>query len=153
MKFQTIANKIDKIDEFELVWFFFEALDPRVRAELESKNVETLDDAIRHARIFSKGLGILGKFKVVNYSKQNNFNKDSFKKPAINGKEYASKYRSQKIDQKGKENFSKFRNHNYEIKKETLCFGCKKPGHNISQCRVKYNNPKRKINIVEEVNK
>ncbi|RMZ97969.1 hypothetical protein BpHYR1_005325 [Brachionus plicatilis] len=36
MKFQTIANKIDKIDEFELVCFFLEALDPRVRAELES---------------------------------------------------------------------------------------------------------------------
>ncbi|RNA32671.1 hypothetical protein BpHYR1_022133, partial [Brachionus plicatilis] len=50
MKFQTIANKIDKKDEFELVWFFLEALDPRVRAELESKNVETLNDAIRHAR-------------------------------------------------------------------------------------------------------
>ncbi|RNA21916.1 hypothetical protein BpHYR1_012206 [Brachionus plicatilis] len=33
MKFQTIANKIDKIDEFELVWFFFEPLDPRVRAD------------------------------------------------------------------------------------------------------------------------
>ena len=92
MKFQTIANKIDKIDEFELVWFFLEALDPRVRAELESKNVETLGDAIRHARIFSKGLDNVGKFTVVNYSKEYNFNKDSFKKPSIKGKEYASKF-------------------------------------------------------------
>ena len=81
MKFHTIANKIDKIDEFELVWFFLEALDPRVRAELESKNVETLDDATRYARIFSKGLGNIRNLTVVNYSKQ----KNSFMKPAING--------------------------------------------------------------------
>ena len=72
MKFQTIANKIDKIDEFELVWFFLESLDPRVRAELESKNVETLDDVI-----FSKGLGNAGKPTVVSYSKQNNFNHET----------------------------------------------------------------------------
>ncbi|CAF1121931.1 unnamed protein product [Brachionus calyciflorus] len=33
--------------DFDLVWFFLEALNPRVRAELESKNVDTLKDAIR----------------------------------------------------------------------------------------------------------
>ncbi|RNA07250.1 hypothetical protein BpHYR1_025165 [Brachionus plicatilis] len=38
MKFQIIANKIDKIDEFEFVWFFLEALDPRFRAELNDNN-------------------------------------------------------------------------------------------------------------------
>ncbi|RNA08518.1 transposon Ty3-G Gag-Pol poly [Brachionus plicatilis] len=52
LKFQQIANKIEKIDEFELVWMFFDAVDPRVRVELESKNVKTLDDAITQARIF-----------------------------------------------------------------------------------------------------
>ncbi|RNA04162.1 hypothetical protein BpHYR1_007435 [Brachionus plicatilis] len=28
-KFQTISIKIDKIDEFELVWFIIEVYDPR----------------------------------------------------------------------------------------------------------------------------
>ncbi|RNA02202.1 hypothetical protein BpHYR1_017838 [Brachionus plicatilis] len=34
---KQIANKNDKIDVFEFVWTFFDAVDPRVRAELESK--------------------------------------------------------------------------------------------------------------------
>ncbi|RNA09691.1 hypothetical protein BpHYR1_012109, partial [Brachionus plicatilis] len=143
MKFQTIANKIDKIDEFELVWFFLEALDPRVRAELESKNVETLNDAKRHARVFTKGLS--------NFSKPT----DSFMKPSINGKEFVSKFRGQKFDHNGKE---KFRSQN-ELKKNLICFGCKKTGHKISQCRLNNNNNNynqyrntRRVNMVEEVN-
>ncbi|RNA38463.1 hypothetical protein BpHYR1_047571 [Brachionus plicatilis] len=93
------------------IWFFLEALDPRVRAELDSKNEETLNDAIRHARVFTKGLS--------NFSKPT----DSFMKPSINGKEYVSKFRGQKFDHNGKE---KFRSQN-ELKKNLVCFGCKKP--------------------------
>ncbi|RNA22407.1 hypothetical protein BpHYR1_035964 [Brachionus plicatilis] len=156
MKFQTIANKIDTIDEFALVWFFLEALDPRVRAELESKNVETPNDAIRHAKVFTKGLGNFSKPTVVNYSRKKNFNnEDSFMKPSINGKEYVSKFRGQKFDHNGKE---KFRSQN-ELKKNLICFGCKKPGHKISQCRLNNNNNNykqytntRRVNMVEEVN-
>ncbi|RMZ95048.1 hypothetical protein BpHYR1_019822, partial [Brachionus plicatilis] len=130
MKFQTIANKIDKIDEFELVWFFLEALDPRVRGRVRDKPT------------------------VVNYSRQKNFNnKDYFMKPSINGKEYVSKFRGQKFNHNGKE---KFRSQN-ELKKNLICFGCKKPGHKISQCRLNNNNYKqyrntRRVNMIEEVN-
>ncbi|RNA30482.1 hypothetical protein BpHYR1_054330 [Brachionus plicatilis] len=46
LKFKQIINKIEKIDEFEFVWMFFDAVDPRLRAELESKNVKTLDDPL-----------------------------------------------------------------------------------------------------------
>ncbi|RMZ97447.1 hypothetical protein BpHYR1_025224 [Brachionus plicatilis] len=49
----TAVNKFLR-DEFELVWMFFDAVDPSVRAELESKNVKTLDDTITQARLFSR---------------------------------------------------------------------------------------------------
>ncbi|RNA37112.1 transposon Ty3-G Gag-Pol poly [Brachionus plicatilis] len=71
LKFRQIANKIEKIDEFELVWMFFDAVDPRVRAELESKNVKTLDDAITHARIFSRSTWSVNKPVPVYYSRNN----------------------------------------------------------------------------------
>ncbi|RNA00758.1 hypothetical protein BpHYR1_024814, partial [Brachionus plicatilis] len=67
---------------------------------LESKNVETLNDAIRHARVFTKGLSNFRKPTVVNYSRQKNFNnKGSFMKPSINGKNYESKFRGQKYEE------------------------------------------------------
>ncbi|RNA13721.1 hypothetical protein BpHYR1_023289 [Brachionus plicatilis] len=66
-----IANIIDKIDEFELVWMFFDAVDPRVRAELESKNVKTLDDAITQARIFSWSTWSVNKLVPAYYSRNN----------------------------------------------------------------------------------
>ncbi|RNA27052.1 hypothetical protein BpHYR1_035295 [Brachionus plicatilis] len=105
---------------------------------------------------FIKGLSNFNKPTVVNYSRQKNFNnKDSFMKPSINGKEYISKFRGQKFDHNGKE---KFRSQN-ELKKNLICFGCKKPGHKISQCRLNNNNNNykqyrntRRVNMVEEVN-
>ncbi|CAF0907371.1 unnamed protein product [Brachionus calyciflorus] len=51
------------MSEFELVWLFLEALNPRVRPELERKNVETLNKATRLAKVYNKGL-------VVYYARQ-----------------------------------------------------------------------------------
>ncbi|RNA27098.1 hypothetical protein BpHYR1_005839 [Brachionus plicatilis] len=48
------TKKIEKINEFELAWMFFDAVDPCVRAELGSKNIKTLDDALTQAWIFSR---------------------------------------------------------------------------------------------------
>ncbi|CAF0902386.1 unnamed protein product [Brachionus calyciflorus] len=66
MKYEATAKKIENMPKFELVCLFLEALNLRVRAEPESKNVETLNEAI--------GLyNIVGNFAsptVVNYARQ-----------------------------------------------------------------------------------
>ncbi|RNA04204.1 hypothetical protein BpHYR1_033645 [Brachionus plicatilis] len=75
LKFQQIVNKIEKIDEFKLAWMFYDAVDPRVRADLESKNVKTLNDAITQARIFIRSTWSVNKPVRVYYSR-NNHKKD-----------------------------------------------------------------------------
>ncbi|CAF0967703.1 unnamed protein product [Brachionus calyciflorus] len=70
MKFLAIVIKIENMPEFELVWFFLEALNPGVRAELESKIEETLNEAIRLARVYTRGLGSFALPTVVNYTRQ-----------------------------------------------------------------------------------
>lgn len=145
MKFQTIANKIEKMPEFELVWLFLEALNPRVRAELESKNVETLDEAIRLARVYIKGLGNFALPTVINYARPRT--EQRYPKKG-NSPRYINAHRN---GNKG--------NHQPEPRdKNLVCFRCKKPGHKIAQCRVKLFNGKfnskttKRANLVGEVN-
>ncbi|RNA26245.1 hypothetical protein BpHYR1_006520 [Brachionus plicatilis] len=57
-------------------------------------------------------------------------------KPADVQRGLRSELKSQKFDHNGKE---KFRSQN-ELKKNLICFGCKKPGHKISQCKLNNNN-------------
>ncbi|CAF0929231.1 unnamed protein product [Brachionus calyciflorus] len=144
MKFQATANKIENMPEFELVWLFLEALSPRVKAELESKNVETLNEAIRLAKLYNKGLGNFASPTLVNYARQKtekrylkNGNSPKYKTGYVNGDNV---------------------NHQTESRDRGLiCFRCKKPGHRIAQCKVKQPNGKlnsrmtKKANLVEEL--
>ncbi|CAF0906907.1 unnamed protein product [Brachionus calyciflorus] len=111
--------------EFELVWLFLEALNPRVRAELESKNVETLNEAIRLARVYTRGLGSFALPTVVNYTRQ-------------------------KTDKRYPKNGNLPRSKSVH---GLVCFKCKKPGHKKAQCNVKGKFDKKwtkRVNFVEE---
>ncbi|RMZ93496.1 hypothetical protein BpHYR1_014804, partial [Brachionus plicatilis] len=122
LKFQQIANKIEKIDEFELVWMFFNAVDPRVRAELESKNVKTLDNAITQARILSMSTWSVNKPVPVYYSR-NNYKKRLKSFYYLREKEVdRGKNVNNKTDDRGK---------------IPVCFRFKKPGHIKADCKVK----------------
>ncbi|RNA17176.1 hypothetical protein BpHYR1_031183 [Brachionus plicatilis] len=122
LKFQQIANKIEKIDEFELVWMFFDAVDPRVRAELESKNGKTLDDSKTQARIFSRSTWSVNKPVPVYYSRNN------YKK----GLNSFYNLREKEVD-RGKN----LNNKTDDIGKIPVCYRCKKPGHIKADCKVK----------------
>ena len=108
MKFQTIANKIENISEFEMLWFFLETLDPRVRTELESKNVKTIEEAILQARVFTKGMVNPNKPTFVNYSRHREM------------KRYSNDNRPLKYKDKPQVNSE-------ERGKPPFCYNCKKP--------------------------
>ncbi|RNA19644.1 hypothetical protein BpHYR1_050083 [Brachionus plicatilis] len=121
-KDKQIANKIEKIDEFELVWMFFDAVDHRVRAELESKNVKTLGDAITQARIFIRSTWSVNKPVPVYYSR-NNYKKGLKSFYNLREKEVdRGKYVNNKTDERGK---------------IPVCYRRKKPGHIKADCKVK----------------
>jgi len=54
LKFQQLANKLNDMPEKELIFLFLEAMPPKTRYEVLSKDVRTLSDAIRCASIFEE---------------------------------------------------------------------------------------------------
>ncbi|CAF0980328.1 unnamed protein product [Brachionus calyciflorus] len=120
-----------------------EALTPRVRAELESKNVETLNEALRLARVYNKGLGNIASPLIVNYARQRT---EKWYPKTGNSPRYKNGYDN-----------GDNANHQAETRdKGLICFRCKKPGHRIAQCRVKSSYGKingkttKRANLVEE---
>jgi hypothetical protein len=152
-KFRLLTNQLVDMDETEQMNTFVDALKPKVRFEVISKEVSNLQDAMKIARIFEechannerrndvKTINFVKTEKKYqknsNFNQSNNLNKNKFQNDKYKKKEY-----SNKTFKKHENKYEKTGNN----KKTMKCYECAKEGHIAKDC-FKRNKPKR-VNII-----
>ena len=132
-KFREISMQLQDIPEKEMLRIFIEAVKPRTRYELLSKNVGDLEQAMRIARIYEECHGESGQkdgrpeydIKKVNYTKAEFPKKFKFKKKSFEFNKFKS---GGKFTGETRKDFDK---------SKIKCFKCNKMGHMSRNCRVK----------------
>ena len=134
-KFRTLTNQLIDMDEKEVLDMFVDALKPKAKFEVISRNITDIQEAMRVARLFEECHSTEKKneLKTVNFVEKKG-NKEKFER---------------KFEKKERKEEKKVDN-NSNIKKKDerskiKCFECGKVGHIKKEC---YRNKAKKVNIV-----
>jgi hypothetical protein len=138
LKFQQLANKLNDMPEKELIFLFLEAMPPKTRYEVLSKDVRNLADAIRFASIYEECCRDNQSHEhKVNYSKVQFPKRKRFFQQKTNSNNFRP---SEKSFQKRDKDRAKIK-----------CYKCNREGHMANNCRVRTQGKPVSVNEVTEL--